>query len=131
MKTFRPSVMALLCSLLTLQAQEPAPEEPGELTGLRTAWIQADERDARPLKENYLVALQRLQEKLTGQGALDAAVAARDEIELLTKVVAPGESGEKPENAPEELVSLRAIFGRELRSIKAGTGRSMPKRLRA
>ena len=97
-------------------AVEPLIGEPPGLAELKVTWAQTKEREARPIKEGYLGALEKLQTQLTRDQQLKDAVAVRNEIEALTGV-APHALSER--TGPSRLDSLRGIYHGEIRKIAA------------
>ena len=102
-------------------AQDAGESEPEKLTALRTSWLNAKEREARPLKDKYLDALQKLRTQLTQRGNLEEAILVRAEIERLTQVAPkdtkPAEEGALQKNSAE-LQRLRRVFDNEIARLE-------------
>ena len=79
---------SMIGGLVSISSGEISPVELGKL---RATWVEANERDAKPIKKKYLAALKALRTQLTQRGDLEGAVVVRNEIEALTK------DGKRPE----------------------------------
>ena len=101
-------------AISSLCAQEKNVPEPGKLTSLRQAWIDAKEKKSRPIKDKYLTALIGLRKKLTRQGKLEEAVLVQDEIAALGEGRPRVETDEGKSAGTRELNSLRTTFVREM-----------------
>lgn len=80
-------------------------EDTGELSRLRNGYKSAVNRVVTPLETRYLSHLQKLQNKLTRQNNLDAAIQVREEIKLIEQKIASRKSGKLETSPPKKTES--------------------------
>lgn len=101
MNYLRP-IIAVIASMQLLQAAE----EPDDLTKLREAYQQAQERALAPLQAKYVSGLEAMKLRMTKAGKLQDALAVDAELKAIVAKTEKGTAKEevKPGNHPDNLV---------------------------
>lgn len=116
--------------LLSGAAGEPV-SEPDKLVSLRDSWRRAKERDARPIKVNYLNALTKLRDRLTQQQAFGNAVLVQEEIKALTEGADREQEGGDDSGRPAVLATLCEKYDRDMARMREGNDRKYGEALKA
>ncbi len=77
-------------------------EDADELSRLRNGYKSAVDRVVAPLENRYLSHLQKLQNKLTRQNNLDAAIQVREEIKLVEQKIESRKTGKLDTHPPKK-----------------------------
>ncbi len=94
-------LLIFICSASSLLAQQSN----DEISKLRESYTKAVERATEPLKATYVAELKKLMEKHTKAGNLDAALAARNEIESISSPVAASSGPDSSRTASNAVVN--------------------------